>query len=158
MTVIARKIISIPERTATETWEVISHLLSPDSGSAAARELASVSGIASSLITREAMTAPMVLYGSGPRVRLYCLYNEDAVEGDSASESKLPFDATSGDWRLSLPCPEDDLAWVQSALSVKSKRISARDMDTAIEEDDANSGGDAAALGSSVDLEAFFKS
>jgi hypothetical protein len=86
------------------------------------------------------------------------LYNEDAVEGDSASESNLPFDATSGDWRLSLPCPEDDLAWVQSALSAKSKRISARDMDALVEEDDANSEGDAATLGSSVDLEAFFKS
>lgn len=158
MTVIARKIISVPERTATETWDVISHLLAPDSGSEAARELASVAGIASSLITREAITSPMVLYGSGPRVRLYCLYNEDAIEGDGASESSLPFDATSGDWRLSLPCPEDDLAWVQGALSAKTKRISARDMDMLVEEDDANSDEDAAASVSAVDLEAFFKS
>ena len=158
MTVIARKIISVPERTATETWEVISHLLAPDSSSEAARELASVVGVASSLITREAMSSPIVLYGSGPRVRLYCLYNEDAIEGDGASESSLAFDATSGDWRLSLPCPEDDLAWVQSALSAKSNRISARDMDTVVKEDDANSDGDTAGSGSAVDLEAFFKS
>jgi hypothetical protein len=158
MTVIARKIISVPERTATETWEVISRLLAPNSSSEAARELASVVGIASSLITREAMSSPMVLYGSGPRVRLYCLYNEDAVEGDGASESNLPFDATSGDWKLSLPCPEDDLAWVQTALSAKSKRISARDMDTLVEEEDANADEDAAASISTVDLEAFFKS
>jgi hypothetical protein len=156
MTVIARRIISVPERTATETWEVISRLLAPDTGSLAARELALVTGIACSLITREAMTSPIVLYGTGPRVRIYCLYNEDAVEGDEASESQLSFDATSGDWALSLPCPDEDLAWVQPALAAKCTRISARDMESPVE-DDANSE-KAVVSASEMDLEAFFKS
>ena len=120
MTVIARTFASVPQRTATETWKAISEVLAPDSESAAALELASVSGIASSLITREAMTSPIVVYGSGPRVRIYCLYNDDAIEGDDVREGALPFDATAGDWKMSLPCPLDDLPWVQDALKARS--------------------------------------
>jgi hypothetical protein len=156
MTVLARTFISIPQRTATETWKAICRVLVLDERSDAGRELASVAGIASSLITREAMTSPIVVCGSGPRVRIYCLYNEDAVEGDGANENELPFSATEGDWRMSLPCTSDDLGWVQAALNGKSKRISARDMDASVddaedrEESDKSSGG-------GMDLEAFFK-
>ncbi len=103
MSVIARRFASIPERTAIETWKAISALLASDPKSAAARELASVAGIACSLITREAMTSPLVAYGAGPRVRVYCLYNENAVEGDDANESGLAFDVTDGDWKPKAP-------------------------------------------------------
>lgn len=153
MTVIARRFVSIPQRTAVETWKAISLLLASDPKSHAASELASVAGIASSLITREAMTSAIVVYGSGPRVRIYCLYNEDAVEGDDANESPLAFDATADDWNLSLPCPPDDLAWVQRALKGKSARISARDMDSPVKEEE-----EIRDSASGVDLEAFFKS
>src|SRR5260221_12003119 len=133
MTVVARKFISIPERTASATWGAIIQLLAPDSKSEAALELTSVAGIASSLIAREAMTSPGVVCGSGPRVHIYCLYNEDALEGDDANEAALSFNPTAGDWEMSLPCPLDDLSWVQVALKAKSKRITARDMDTAFD-------------------------
>lgn len=156
MSVIARRFASIPERTAMATWKAISALLASDSTSDPARELASVAGIASSLITREAMTTPLVVYGSGPRVRIYCLYNEDAIEGDDANEAPLSFDATAGDWKISLPCPADDLQWVQNSLKAKSTRISARDMTAPVEDEDDT--GERGASGSSVDLEAFFKS
>ncbi len=59
MSVIARRFVSIPERTAIATWQAISALLASDTASAPARELASVTGIACSLITREAMTSPI---------------------------------------------------------------------------------------------------
>ena len=155
MTVVSRTFISVPERTATATWKVISDLLASDAQSDAGRELASVSGIASSLITREAITSPIVVYGSGPRVRIYCLYNEDAIEGDDANESSLAFNPTAGNWKMSLPCPAEDLEWVQSALRGKSTRITARDMDTTVEEvgKDARSG----PVREAVDMEAFFK-
>jgi hypothetical protein len=155
MSVIARRFASIPERTAMATWKAISALLASDSTLGPARELASVAGIASSLITREAMTSPVVVYGSGPRVRIYCLYNDDAIEGDDANEAPLSFDATAGDWKMSLPCPADDLAWVQNSLRAKSTRISARDMTAPVEDDDS---GERQSSGDSVDLEAFFKS
>jgi hypothetical protein len=103
------------------------------------------------------MTKPVVVCGSGPRVRIYCLYNEDAVEGDDANEAALSFHPTTGDWKISLPCPADDLSWVRDALKAKSKRITARDMDTAfdVEEETSNQKSAPEAV---VDLEAFFKS
>ena len=157
MTVVARKFISIPERTASATWSAIIQLLAPDSQSEAALELASVAGIASSLISREAMTAPVVVCGSGPRVRIYCLYGEDAIEGDDANEAALSFNPTARDWKMSLPCPAEDLSWVQGALNAKSKRITARDMDTAFDSKEETSG-PKNQVETVVDLEAFFKS
>lgn len=155
MTVVSRTFISVPERTATATWKAISDLLANED-SDAGRELASISGIASSLITREAMTSPIVVYGSGPRVRVYCLYNDDAIEGDEANESSLAFNPTTGNWKMSLPCPAEDLEWVQNSLCAKSARIAARDMDSSVEEVGKDSRADGAGA-QAVDMEAFFK-
>jgi hypothetical protein len=157
MTVVARRFVSIPERTASATWSAISQLLTPESGSAPATELAAVAGVASSLISREAMTSPIVVWGAGPRVRIYCLYNDDAVEGDDANEIALSSDPTDGDWYMSLPCPAEDLSWVKNALKGKSKRITARDMETVLDSDEEESS-KKSATETVVDLEAFFKS
>jgi hypothetical protein len=157
MTIVARRFVSIPERSASATWDAISQLLAPESDSAAAAELRSVAGVAASLISREAMTSPIVVWGAGPRVRIYCLYNDDAVEGDDVNETALPFDTTDGEWYMSLPCPAEDLSWVQNALKSKSKRITARDMETALDSDEEESSR-SGATETIVDLEAFFKS
>jgi hypothetical protein len=158
MTVVARTFCSIPKRSALETWTAIVILLAPKAGSEACRELESVAGIASSLITREAMNSPIVVYGCGPRVRIYCIYNEDAITGDAANENKLAFDATDGDWHMSLPCPADDLDWVVGALAKKTKRITARDQQEAVESEDSSqalaAGKDATA---SINMEGFLK-
>src|SRR4030042_4651426 len=128
MTTISRKIIAIPARSASEAWKVIVNLIAPQTDSDAQRELLETTGIASSLITDEAMkNAPIVVYGVGPRIRIYCLYNEDAITGENASEETLPFSPTEGDWKMSLPCPAEDLDWVQRALKKRSGRITARD-------------------------------
>jgi hypothetical protein len=102
MTVAARRFVSISERTASATWTAISQLLVPGANSAPSAELASIAGIASSLISCEAMTAAIVLHGTGLRVRVYCLYNGDAIDGDDANETALSFDPTAGDWQMSL--------------------------------------------------------
>jgi hypothetical protein len=159
MTVVARTFCSIPKRSALETWTAIVSLLAPKAGSEARRELESVAGIASSLITREAMNSPIVVYGCGPRVRIYCVYNEDAITGDTANENKLAFDATDGDWHMSLPCPDDDLDWVVGALAKKTKRITARDQAEAVESEDSSqalkaAGNDGTA---SINMEGFLK-
>jgi hypothetical protein len=103
------------------------------------------------------MTAAIVLYGTGPRVRVYCLYNDDAIDGDDADEMALSFDPTAGDWQMSLPCPSEDLSWVQDALKAKSRRITARDMDTAFDNEEREASKNNA-VETVVDLEAFFKS
>ena len=159
MTVVARTFCSIPKRSAHETWTAIVALLAPKAGSDARCELESVAGIASSLITREAMNSPIVVYGCGPRVRIYCVYNEDAITGDAANESKLAFDATDGDWHMSLPCPADDLDWVAAALAKKTKRITARDQGEAVESEESSQASKAAGNDetASINMEGFLK-
>lgn len=158
MTVVARRIVATPARPASEAWAVMVDLLAPDKDGDARKELESVAGIASNLIADEAFeVAAGVVYGSGPRVRLYCLYGDKAVSGDRASESALAFNPTEGDWRMSLPCPAEDLGWVRDALKAKSSRITARDMDEDVEEE-GDSGERKASAGFEIDREAFFNS
>ena len=156
MSVVARSFVSIPVRSARETWAAICSLLAPDSKSSAALELSAVAGLTASLIAREAMTAPIVVYGSGPRVRIYCLYHDDAIEGDDSNESALTFDATEGDWQMSLPCPAEDLTWVQSELAQRSQRIRARDQEAKVDEDETEANS-ARSFVLKLDEEAFFR-
>ncbi len=128
MTVIARRIAAIPVRLATLTWQVIVDLLAADNASARV-ELLSVTGVAASLITTECFReSPMIVTGEGPRVRIYCVYREKAIEGTGLEEQHLPESPVQGDdWSLSLPCPSEDLEWVNAALKRASARITARD-------------------------------
>ena len=132
-TVASRTFRSTPHRDATETWSAIVDLLTQGKDGDARRELRAVAGIAASLIADQApKAAPIVVTCDGPRTRIYCLYDDDAIDGSDASEDALGFDPLKGDWQVSLPCPEDDLSWVQAALKKHSNRITARDLATGI--------------------------
>lgn len=158
MTVVARRVVATPVRSATDAWSTIVNLIAPKSESEARRELLRVNGIASSIIASETTKdAAIVVWGSGPRVRVYCLYDEDAIVGDSANEQALSFCPTEGDWHVSLPCLTEDLSWVQAALKKHSTKITARDMAS---EPSTESAGDEGAKSATaaVDLEAFFRS
>lgn len=157
--VIARRIIATPSRHASEAWAKIVSLIAPIQGSAARTELESVAGIASSLISDEAFKdAPAVVRGKGPRVRFYCIYGEDAISGEDASEAALATVPTEAEWKMSLPCPADDLAWVQAALAKKSTRITARDMSESVtDEDEDNQSQDSTAKAVTINREAFFR-
>jgi len=156
MTVIARHIVSEPVRLATATWTTIVDLLAPEANHTARTELLAVKGIASSLIASEAMKdAPIVVYGSGPRVRIYCLYGDDAMTGENANEDNLISSPVDGDWAMSLPSSDSDLKWVQAALKEKSTRITARDLNTNVEEMSEES---ASEKSISINKEAFFRS
>lgn len=157
MTVIARTLVSIPERSAAATWTMICALLS-NKGSAARGELESIMGIACALIASEAMTSAIVTSGVGARVRIYCLYGEDAIAGDDVNEAALPHDPTDGDWKVSLPCRAEDLDWVRSSLKAKSSRITARDMaETTGDADESQAAGKDKGSLTSIDLEKFLK-
>jgi hypothetical protein len=156
MSVVARRVRATPHRTATETWKIIVDLLAPRSDSAAREELVGIAGIASSLITDEALKgAAAVVWGSGPRVRIYCLYDEDAITGDSTAESALTFCPTEGSWQMSLPCPAEDLDWVQAALKKRSTHVTARDMTTAVQGETEEGTSQSGAV---IDREAFLRS
>lgn len=160
MTIIARRFASVPARSAVDTWKAIVGLIAPRPNSPARQELDAVAGVACSIIASE-VSGPIVLYGSGPRLRIYCIYGDDAIEGENINENPLSFVPTDGDWHMSLPCPADDLEWVQRKLQT-SFRVSARDEAEPVEDD---RGGDQATgrkiathEGAVVDLDAYLRS
>lgn len=157
-TVVVRRVVATPGRPAAAAWQVIADLVAAI-GSAARAEFNSVAGIAISLIAAESMRAsPIVVYGVGPRLRVYCLYDDEAILGEGASEDPLAWCPTDGDWAMSLPCPPDDLSWVQEALADQSDRITARDHgERAPSEPNHSHSKDGVAHSEDVDVEAFLR-
>lgn len=137
MTKVARRTFrSSPQRDSSTTWEAIVDLLTFGKPTAARNELVAVSGIAASVIADQGpRTAPIIVTCDGPRTRIYCLYDEDAIDGSDANENPLGFDPLNGDWAISLPCPKDDLSWVQPAILKHSVRITARDLEMGLFDD-----------------------
>jgi hypothetical protein len=134
-TVARRTFRSTPGRDALGTWTAIVDLLTKGSTGAARTELLAVSGVAASIIADQAPKgAAITVTCDGPRTRIYCLYDDDAVDGGEANEAVLGYDPLKGDWRVSLPCQSDDLEWVQAALKKHSVRITARDIDEAVKD------------------------
>lgn len=159
MTTVARRDFrSIPHRDASATWGAIVDLLTAGGNDAAKRrELMSVAGVASSVIADQGpRESPIVVTCEGPRTRIYCSYDDDALDDSTSNEAKLGFDALKGDWQLSLPVAEEDLAWVKAALKKSSSRVVARDKDSGIEvnQNTQAATGDAFVL----DVEGFMKS
>ena len=157
MTTVASRIVrSSPHRNTAVTWEVIVDLLTQGKDSSAKTELLSVAGIASSLIAERApRDSAIVVTCEGPRTRIYCLFDEDAIDGSDAKEDALGYEPLKGDWKVSLPCAADDLEWVQRALNAKSSRITARNLATKLGKDEED-GAPSKAL--SLNVEAFLKS
>lgn len=133
MSVISRTFRTTPHRDAKATWDAIVALLGRGTSSDAVSELNAVSGIASSVIVDGTpKQAPIIVTCDGPRTRIYCVYDDDALDESNANEDALGFDPLKGDWQVSLPCTTDDLDWVQRALRKHSARITARDSEEGI--------------------------
>jgi hypothetical protein len=127
-TVVGRTFRSSPHRDGIRTWEAIVVMLTHGKPNDNSRELLSISGVAASLITDQCpKNAPIVVTCDGPRTRIYCTYDENAMDGTGENEDSLGFDPLNGTWAISLPCHPDDLDWVQTALKKLSTRITARD-------------------------------
>lgn len=157
MTTVASRIFrSSPHRDTAHTWELIVDLLTQGKTGSIRTELLSVAGIASSIIAdRAPKESAIVVSCDGPRTRIYCLYDEDAIDGSDAKEDPLGYDPLNGEWAVSLPCAEDDLAWVQRALKAKTRRITARDLSSNL---DTGDGDTAKSQGLTVDVKAFLGS
>ena len=131
MSAVSRSFRSTPYRDAATTWHAIVALLSQGKNPTAAAELEAIGGIAASLIADAApREAPIVVTCDGPRTRIYCTYDDEALDDSGSSENALGFDPLKGEWHVSLPCLADDLEWVQRALARATTRITARDSTT----------------------------
>jgi hypothetical protein len=128
-TVASRTFRSTPHRDCHDTWLAIVDILTQGRTGDARTELLAVAGIATSIIADQApRDSAIIVTCDGPRTRIYCLYDENAIDGADAKEDALGFDPLQGDWRISLPCLAEDLGWVQDALKKCSSRVTARDI------------------------------
>jgi hypothetical protein len=136
MTVATRRFSANPVRTAAQTWEVIVTTIAGDN-ERVKHELISILGIAASLISDYTPKSdPITVIGSGPRLRIYCLYEEDGSTED-ASEGALNWNLFESDWEMYLPVNKDDLDWVRKALK-GSKHFKAYETGTKIIEENTS--------------------
>jgi hypothetical protein len=155
-TVFARRVASTPVRTAAQTWDVIAAMLAPDADSAERKEIAKAAGVACASIASESIKdAAIVVWGGGPRVRIYGVFDEDAITGDDINEAALPQSPLESDWKMSIPCPPEDVTWSNSKLAALSSRISARSLVEPVADDEDAKAASAAA--GELNLEEFLK-
>jgi hypothetical protein len=89
--VLVRRVAATPVRTASQTWARIVEIVAPDPSSAARQALAKAAGVACASISSEVTKdAPIVIWGEGPRVRLYCVFDEEAITQEGVNEDALP--------------------------------------------------------------------
>ena len=155
-TVIVRRVAATPNRTAGQTWEKIQEILAPNPSSEARRILVKAAGVACASISSEATkSAAVVVWGGGPRVRIYCVFGEDAITGDGVNEDALPNSPTISNWELSIPCPPEDVPWSNLKLAAISNRISARSFEDDVDADESPAASSAKSM--TINEEEFFK-
>ena len=99
---VRRDIASIPKRSAAETWREIVNLITGE-GSADAASLSAAASVMESLITDEhPAKVPIVVKGVGPRLVIYCLFGEDAMNADM-DVAKLTWNPTADNWAMTAP-------------------------------------------------------
>lgn len=120
---IRRDIASVPVRSAKETWRAIVDLVTAHDSVDVAQLDAATSVMESLIADEQPAIAPIVFKGCGPRVLIYCLYDEDAMEAGLAIDS-LNVNPTEGDWRMTAPCEEEDVDWMNKTLKDRAPRAS----------------------------------
>jgi hypothetical protein len=124
MSVIARKFKANPVRTAAETWTTIVNVIAKKNDSAK-NLLLRITGVAASIIAEGIpATSPITIIGSGPRLRVYCLYDDDAIEEDG-NEDSLSWNPFDSEWDIYFPVNEVDMEWVNNMLSETGKNFHA---------------------------------
>jgi|SRR5579883_1496624 len=125
---VRRDIASIPVRSAAETWKAITALVTRN-GSVDPDSLAKAASVMESLIADEyPASVPIVVKGNGPRLVIYLLYNEDAMEAGTDIDS-LSWNPTGGpDWSMTAPSEAADIGWMNGTLQSRAPRISIHDV------------------------------
>lgn len=123
-----RDVASIPVRSASETWRAIVELVA-NSDSVDKQQLDSAASIMESLIADEMPArVPITFKGTGVRVVVYCLYNEDAI-AQGLEIDKLHINPATGDWSATAPCEAEDVDWMNRNLKTRAPRITVHDVD-----------------------------
>jgi hypothetical protein len=133
---VRREIASIPVRTAGETWDAIVGLISGE-GSVDTGALKAAASVMESLIVDEhPATCPIVVKGEGPRLVIYLLYSEAAMEAGTDID-KLTWNPTGGSaWQMTAPSEAADVDWMNATLKKRAPRIVVHDVAHAPADDD----------------------
>jgi hypothetical protein len=124
MSVVTRRFSACPVRTAANTWANIVNTIAGTTAEVRT-ELIKIEGIAASIIADETPKKnPITIIGTGSRLRIYCLYDEDGSTED-ANESPLNWNLFASVWEIHFPVEKDDLGWIKKALSEKGYRFNA---------------------------------
>ncbi len=119
---VRRDIASIPLRSAEETWGEFKKLVT-GTGSVDAGQFDAAASVITSLITDEAFRSePLTLTGVSHRLVVYLLHAHDALEAGTSID-KLAWNPTAGDWKLFVPCPDEQYDWAKKTLSTRAPRF-----------------------------------
>ena len=124
---VRREIASVPLRTAGETWQAIVDLITGH-GSIDAGTLKTAASVMESLIVDEhPASCPIVVKGEGPRLVIYLLYNEAAMEAGKDIDP-LTWNPTGGpEWQMTAPSEAGDVGWMNNTLKSRAPRITVHD-------------------------------
>jgi hypothetical protein len=136
---VRRDIASIPVRSAGETWQAILDVIT-GAGSVDVETLKAASSVMESLIADEhPATVPIMVKGQGPRLVIYCLYNEAAMEAGKDIDA-ITWNPTGGaEWKMTAPSEADDVTWMNNTLKTRAPRITVHDVASPPADDDDDS-------------------
>lgn len=142
MSVVARRFLASPARLSSDTWKAISALIC-ESNSSASAEFEKVSGLASCILNDGVFADnPLVVKNEGPRLRVYCLYGEDAISGEDKNEDPLTWKPTEKEWHVFMPCAADEFEDTAKSLKAKSAKFSVYNIEKGIPDDEVASKSD----------------
>ena len=119
---VRRDIASIPLRSAVDTWAEYKKLVTGP-GSVDVGQFDAAASVMTSLITDEDFKdEPLTLTGVSDRLVVYLLHGHDALEA-GASIDKLAWNPTAGEWKLFIPCDEEQFGWVKKTLATRASRF-----------------------------------
>jgi hypothetical protein len=127
MTAVARRVRSVPVRLASETWVAICDMVAAV-GTPARSELDAIANVAAMLISEQyTAAAPIIISGAGPRIRVYTLHGNDAIDADD--DGPPVYSTLEGDgWSMSLPARQPDVNVARSLIQIGG-RVAVRDLD-----------------------------
>ncbi len=156
MSTVARRFVGSPVRLSSDTWKAISALIC-QTNLTASGEFERVAGVASCILNDGVFAEnPVVVKNAGPRLRVYCLYGEDATSGEDKNEDALSWKPTEKEWHVFLPCVADEFDETAKSLKGKSTKFSVYNIDKGVPDDEVASKSDGTeAEAISVDWAAF---
>lgn len=153
MSVISRRVLSVPVRTSVQTWTAIVELLAaadqPAHGS-----LNAIANSSAMLIAEEyTRNAPIVVKPvTGDRIRIYTVHGSAAIESEADEAPLATWPLAEAGWTLSLPCGIDDIDDVRAALA-PYPFVEVRDVTSGITAASATTGGGRAGSAVVIDID-----